>query len=422
MAETEKGSSLTPGGQQHANSTTSNYQFIMAPNYILRISNAVSITAIFLNIFHIAVVASMPKTKVLSDKNFRIFVIYLSAVNLVMMTEQTILDNKKMQFVMFEYHGLCVLSATVLHSQIVYCGWLLLCVSVERLLATFSPLNYQNYFYIRKFGWPLVISHIAVTGLYVAIAVLFYNRAYSVKGSGCCQMGSEETPQLGIVTLGQGFLILFTISILYIILLAKGNRMMSAAPSSSGSVRRRQKTQTMQRQLNFTIGAILTSKFIGWLPLMIMIILRNTPYDFPMLDYVGRITLHLFSVMTPIAYGFTSSRYRKFVLKKIADMALRRLDDTTLAAATTSKNSGSRASISSTKHPNGLHSVKVGQPYPIRHGMSTVLNGTLVGNAVNITINTLDESGCYRNPIQVEETTIITDPQISTCGDDSLTK
>lgn len=129
-----------------------------------------SITAIFLNIFHIVVVAAMPKRKCLSDKNFKTFVIFLPAVNLVMMVEQTILDNKEMQFVLLEYHGLCVLSATIQHSQIVYCGWMLLCVSVEQLITTYSPLHYQNYVYIRKFGWPLVITHIAVTGLYIAIA------------------------------------------------------------------------------------------------------------------------------------------------------------------------------------------------------------------------------------------------------------
>ena len=151
MEEIEETSYVSPVGQNTSLSTAIQ-QFMMAPSYIFRISNVVSITAIFLNIFQIFVVAAMPKGKCLSDKNFKTFVIYLSAVNLVMMVEQTILDNKEMQFVLLEYHGLCVLSATILHSQIVYCGWMLLCVNVERLITTYSPLHYQNYVYIRKFG------------------------------------------------------------------------------------------------------------------------------------------------------------------------------------------------------------------------------------------------------------------------------
>ena len=337
-------------------------------------------------------------------KVFKTFVIYLSAVNLVMMVEQTILDNKEMQFVLLEYHGLCVLSATILHSQIVYCGWMLLCVSVERLITTYSPLHYQNYVYIRKFGWPLVITDIAVTGLYIAIAVLCYDRAFSVKGSGCCQLGSQETPLLGFVTLGQGFLILLTISILYTILLCKWSRVMRATPNIS-SMKRQKKSQTQLRKLNMTIGAILASKFIGWLPLLIMVIFRTTPYAVPMLDYVGRISCHLFSVMCPIAYGFTSLRYRRFLVTKIAEHPLRRLR---------------RSSISSSKHAQSLGDVNANKPYSLRYGVATVLGSNSAGNAVNNTVDSLDEEGCYGNPVQAKETAI-SESQFSTHGDeDSL--
>ena len=126
------------------NQTASAAIFMMAPTSVLRISNVVSITALILNTINIALIALMPKSKLPTDRNFKIFVIYLSAVNIVMMAEQTVLDFETMQFILLGYHALCVLSATLLHSQIVYCGWLLLLVSVERLIAAFAPYSYQN--------------------------------------------------------------------------------------------------------------------------------------------------------------------------------------------------------------------------------------------------------------------------------------
>ena len=304
------------------NQTASAAIFIMAPSSVLRISNVVSITALILNTINIALIALMPKSKLPTDRNFKIFVIYLSAVNIVMMAEQTVLDFETMQFILLRYHALCVLSATLLHSQIVYCGWLLLLVSVERLIAAFAPYSYQNHIYISRFGWPLAISHIMVTGLYIVIAALFQDKAYSVKGSGCCQMGGRETPMLGLVTLGQGFFILILISVMYMILLCKEKRMLrQITPLMSTYTWQRRRIVT--RQLNITIGAILVSKFTGWLPIMIMVMLRPTPYAVPMLDYCGRITLHSFSVMTPIAYGLVSSRYRRFLRQKTEEISAR---------------------------------------------------------------------------------------------------
>ena len=199
----------------------------------------------------------------------------MSAVNIVMMAEQTVLDFETMQFILLRYHALCVLSATLLHSQIVYCGWLLLLVSVERLIAAsaFAPYSYQKHIYIRRFGWPLAISHIMVTGLYIVIAALFQDKAYSVKGLGCCQMGGRETPMLGLVTLGQGFFILILISVMYMILLCKEKRMLRHITPLM-STYTWQMTRIVTRQLNITIGAILVSKFIIWLPIMIMVMLR----------------------------------------------------------------------------------------------------------------------------------------------------
>ena len=54
--------------------------------------------------------------------------------------------------------------------------------------------------------------------------------------------------------------------------------------------------------------------------------------------------------------------------------------------------------------------------------MAIVLSSTLAGNAVNNAVDSLDEEGCYGNPVQVEETAI-SESQFSTHGDeDSLDK
>ena len=135
-------------------------------------------------------------------------------------------------------------------------------------------------------------------------------------------MGGRETPMLGLVTLGQGFFILILISVMYMILLCKEKRMLRQITPLM-STYTWQRTRIVTRQLNITTGAILVSKFIGWLPIMIMVMLRPTPYAVPMLDYCGRITLHSFSVMTPIAYGLVSSRYRRFLRQKTEEISAR---------------------------------------------------------------------------------------------------
>lgn len=280
----------------------------IVPLYIFRISNVIAGSALVLNILHIIVITSMPKVNFRADKNFKMYVIYLSILNIIMMINQLITDQPESQAYMAENQWSCVLSCFILHSSIIYAGWQLFLVSIERLIATVMPHKYPTYFCVRKFIVPLVTVHLAVIGVYGGLAVALHDRAFSVKGSGCCQMSGREFPKLSLLPSIEGFVIAGLITITYMILLAKRNEMFGGKSVN--------KTQSvMKRQLLLTIGALLMSKWCGWLPILATVAFRGSPYDKPIIDYVARLFLTGFSLMTPFAYGVTSTKYRKFVAR-----------------------------------------------------------------------------------------------------------
>ena len=295
--------------------------YAIVPLFIFRISNVIAGLALILNIIHIAVITSMPRLRHLADKNFRMYVIYLSSVNIAMMIQQLITDHPEVQQYMHENHWSCVLSTFVLHHLIIYAGWQLFLVSVERLIATLSPSNYAQYFYVRHFIVPLVLVHLAVMGVYGGLGIALHDRAFSVKGSGCCQLSGGDFPKLSLLPSIEGFVITTVITVTYVILLAKSSSQLSRTSSSLKVIRSQSRKR---RQVILTIGALLMSKWVGWLPILTALAFRFTSFHKPIIDYIARLFLTGFSLMTPFAYGITTTRYRKFLAKSFANLCAKR--------------------------------------------------------------------------------------------------
>lgn len=288
------------------------HSYPIVPLYIFRISLVIAGLALILNILHIAAMSSMPKVTHLADKNFKMYVIYLSAVNIGMMILQLVTDHPEAQAFMYENHWSCVLSNFINHNFIICAGWQLFLVSIERLIATVSPLNYKDYFYVRHFIVPLVVVHLWVMAMYGGLGIAIGNMAFSVKGSGCCQISGRDYPKLSLLPVIQGFVITTVITVIYVILIAKSIQLVRATSASSKTSRNQAR---MKRQMVLTIGALLLSKWMGWLPILTAVALRATPFHKPIIDYVARLFLTGFSLMTPFAYGVTSTKYRKFLIK-----------------------------------------------------------------------------------------------------------
>lgn len=282
-----------------------------APQVFLITGTVVAATGLLICIVHMVIVTSMPKVNHVADKNFKFFSIYLSTMNGVIMSVHLATENEQTQRLLFERHWLCILSATVAHSSMSFVGWMLILVTVDRLIAMFFAHRYAHNKFVSNFAFALLGTHLTVGLCYIILAVLLRDTAYSSKGSGFCELKSENMPNLDLVIVGQAGFILSGI-VLGNAALIFGNRSHAKQLKPVDSTSRQKNHRDQRRRLITIISALVASKILCWVPAILAIILRGTRFENPNGDYISRILLMFTAHITPLVYGLTSTKYRQF--------------------------------------------------------------------------------------------------------------
>lgn len=298
--------------------TTTPYPKVPLP--ILRVSNVISVAAILLNVIHILFLSLRPKSNRPKAENFKVFLIYLAVVDILMMIGQFALDHDVIQMMVYRNHWACVLNATILHSLFVFELVLLLLMSMERLLTVWLPNRINTAMHKKTYAIFIFSLYVSIQFLYCALAILFHDKAYAVKGSGVCSPGSKEMPELNNVSIGFGLICLTLIVLSSLILLGKSCHIISMANTLPDAARTRRARQTIV--ITYMIGALVTAKVICWLPVFIAVILRNTRYHSPNLDYIGRMMVHVFSFLAPLIYGVSNKQYRQYIMRTLSSISI----------------------------------------------------------------------------------------------------
>ena len=164
----------------------------------------------------------------------------------------------------------------------------------------------------------LLCIYVSIQFLYCILAILYHEKAYSVKGSGVCSPGSKQMPQLNNVTLGFGLLCLAFIVISSLVLVCKTCHMVRTATSLPIASRIRTAKQT--KLMAYMMAALVGAKVICWVPVFVAVILRHTKYHSEDLDNIGRMMVYLFSIFAPLIYGATNKEYRQYIWRTLTSI------------------------------------------------------------------------------------------------------
>lgn len=243
--------------------------------------------------------------------NFRFYILLLAYTDLIGSLFRLCVDNRPVQKAMFDYKILCVATATFIHGLNVFEATNLALVGIERFISVRWPREYLGLFFTRHFPKFLIGSLAGWWTIYIIVAILFHDKAYSSKGSGGCTLGSKLVPKLGLLSSGAVAICLLLIIIFYFLLLERALKVMKRVRQARTNTEYRQ-----IRQITISVNAIVLSKIVCWLPLLIAIVLRNTRYYHFAIDYVGRVFICIYCLLSPILYGSTSTRYRRYVKRR----------------------------------------------------------------------------------------------------------
>ena len=282
----------------------------IAPQWLFTTLNSISGTAVIINLLHIILMSKMHVGMWTAAKNFKAFVIYLAATDLILSGVRLSLNHHYIQEYMSDSRWLCVTSATVIHSINVYQTNLLALASLERFIAVCTGVNYSSKPFVRHYPKILGLFMVLWCILYIIIAILYHELGYSVQGSGACQLASADYKWLDQITAVAGLLNLIILILFYSMLLCKSkimNRKLARRNSKRATISRR------SARLNTTVGVLVVTKLVLWTPAILQLILRTRGIRTIEVGYVSQILIYFCSIANPILYGFTSSKYRKFL-------------------------------------------------------------------------------------------------------------
>ena len=300
--------------------STSTTPYPKVPLPILRVSNFISVVAILLNIMHLIFLSFKPKSRRPKAENFKVFLMVLAVVDILMMTGQLALDHEVVQEKVHKHHWSCVLNATILHSLFVFDLVILFLMSMERLLSVCLPKTFNTSVRKKVYAIFLLCIYVSIQFLYCILAILYHDKAYSVKGSGVCSPGSKQMPQLNNVTLGFGLMCLVFIVISSLVLVCKTCHMVRTATSLPIASRIRTAKQT--KLMAYMIAALVGAKVICWVPGFVAVTLRHTKYHSQDLDNIGRMMVYLFSIFAPLIYGATNKEYREYIWRTLTSIQI----------------------------------------------------------------------------------------------------
>lgn len=304
--------------QTDKNTNTTAEWTSMQPWFLTTLS-CLSLSAVIINIIHIIILSRLPKVKSVAGTNFRIFIMYLAAADLSLSAGRLTINNYPVQKFMYDYHWACVTSATVLHSLNVLSVTILALASLERLVAVYAGVNYSHKLFAKHYPKTLALSMLACLALYVLLASVFQQSAYSVRGASACALSSDAVPWLDGVSGIAGLLSVAVIVTSYCLLLCK-IRMSNAvaATATVDSVKKR------SANLNRTVGALILIKLLMWVPIIFHLILKIDFLAFP-----AAMASYLCSNVNPLLYGLTTAPYRKAVRQNLPCLKTNAFSNTT---------------------------------------------------------------------------------------------
>lgn len=278
----------------------------ISPPSFLGILNIIAGTAILINLPHIILISAMRVGSCTSARNFKYFVTFLAFTDLLLSTGRLSLDNTPAQEWMYDNHWLCVTTATILPALNVFQTTLLALASLERFIAACSGINYSTKLFVKAFPLILGLALLCCLLLYSVIAILFHDVGYSLQGASECQIASKSYPSLDLVSGMAGGLNLLAIITCYLMLFCKTSRI-----SKSSAQAIRPSTSRRAARLNRTLGVLVVTKVLLWMPIIVFVILRTYQIRPEILIRVGSCCIYLCSIANPILYGITSAKYRR---------------------------------------------------------------------------------------------------------------
>lgn len=296
--------------QLNFTTTTDIYQNLrIAPQWHFTIVNCITTTAVITNLIHITLMAHMKVGVWTAAKNFKSFVIYLAVTDLVLSAGRLSLDNYPVQTYMHGSRWLCITSATLIYSFNVFQMNLLALASLERFIAVCTGANYSTKTFVKHYPKLLGLCLAIWLGLYGSIAAVFNEAGYTTQGAGACRMGSKDLQWLDLVP---GLSVLIN---LIILILFYGLLLCKSAILNRNLVQRKCRSTVSRRsaRLNRTVGALVMTKIVLWLPVLLQVILRTVGIIIPVLAFTASYCLDLCSIANPVLYGLTCSKYRKYI-------------------------------------------------------------------------------------------------------------
>lgn len=287
------------------------------PQYLLTIMNGISLIAIGINLIHIVFMTAMTPGLSTGALNFKHYILVLAYTDLVASIFRLGVDNRTVQQAMYDEHVFCVAGATFMHGLLVFETNNLALVSIERFLSVWWPNKYSSMFYTKHFLKLMVSALCFWWTVYIIVAGLFGNRGYSVKGSGSCKLGSPSVPKLGLVSSISATINILIIIIFYMLFVARVIQAMNVMRKIKPSEHRQLK------QTAIAVTVLVISKLVCWSPIVIAIILRGVGHSPTSIDYVGRIFIMVYAIISPALYSGTSERYRRFVHKRLCSKSSR---------------------------------------------------------------------------------------------------
>jgi len=267
--------------------------------------NIIAAVAIILNgmqVAHIWYMNPGPLT------NYRMFLVVLGLSDLGLSANRLFASNAIIQRRMLSSRFLCIGTAIIAHSLLLIGCSVLVLVSIDRFLAITRAEKYKALFFVKRYNMIVYASCLISFLLYGALAIVWRDKGYKVKGISSCRMGSPQVPFAGIISVAIIFLELVIIVIIYSQIIRRLADYLKAAPPG---------TQSSISAAVCTLSSIIACKIMFWLPIMITVLMRGIQVDCSFCEGLGLVTMSLNCVANPILYGLTSREYRQAVTTKV---------------------------------------------------------------------------------------------------------
>lgn len=282
--------------------------YIKQPTPFLVIINVLSGLAVVANILHL-IILNFVKRKNRRRRlpaNYETSLAICGFSDLTLGFARLVTTNTASQDLMIFSRVYCILSAVIVHSDLLIGCSVVLLINIDRILVFIKGNDYQNSFYIKHYRKFLLGTILFSIGLNVALWVVFRHKGYRVKGVGACRMGSELVPSLDILTVGIIFIELIIIFCCCIDLLRRTFKAV-VRPQIAQSMARRNKAITK------TILILVVCMLLLWLPIMITMFLGAMKIECLFCEWIAIVASTMDSLATPLIYGMSNQNYVRFV-------------------------------------------------------------------------------------------------------------